>query len=107
MDQIVVDGVDVEDDEQDDQGRERDFLEPGGDKFLQPDDEQDAARWRGPYIKDPEKLKDAWGRELIYQCPGEVNDESYDLRSRGPDGEDGTDDDIANYIVDEVTRRAH
>ena len=46
-------------------------------------------RWR-PYL---EKVpKDGWGREFIYISPG-VN-RPYELRSKGPDGEEGTEDDI-------------
>ncbi|HSW44311.1 MAG TPA: type II secretion system major pseudopilin GspG [Phycisphaerae bacterium] len=62
-----------------------------------PDDEAVAAKWRGPYIESTDKLKDAWGRDLKYKAPGEFNATSYDLWSVGPDGEDGTDDDIANW----------
>lgn len=65
----------------------------------------DAAKWHGPYINDVAKLKDPWGHDLKYKCPGDVNANGYDLWSMGPDGESGTDDDIANYHVDEVFRR--
>lgn len=76
-------------------------------KYLteKPDDEEQAAKWRGPYIEDPEKLKDPWNHALFYKCPGDVNESTYDLYSAGPDGEEGTDDDIANYMVGEVVRR--
>jgi len=57
----------------------------------------DAGKWRGPYIQDVAKLKDPWGNELKFKCPGEVNTESYDLWSTGRDGQDGTDDDVTNY----------
>ncbi len=66
-----------------------------------PDDEAVASRWRGPYIQDANKLKDAWHRDLKYKAPGEVNQGSYDLWSTGPDGEDGTDDDITNWAKEE------
>lgn len=46
-------------------------------------------RWRKYLDKVP---KDGWGREFIYISPG-VN-RPYELRSRGPDGEEGTEDDI-------------
>jgi len=46
-------------------------------------------RWRQYLEKVP---RDAWGRELIYISPG-VN-HPYELRSKGPDGEEGTEDDI-------------
>jgi general secretion pathway protein G len=62
-----------------------------------PDDEDLADKWSGPYIEDPNSLKDAWQRDLQYKSPGENNEDSYDLWSYGPDGEDGTDDDIGNW----------
>jgi len=65
--------------------------------YEKPDDEEEAEKWRGPYIDNPEKLKDPWGNELQYKCPGDVNEEGYDLWSTGPDGEDGTDDDLTNW----------
>ena len=40
---------------------------------------------------------DAWGHPLRYQCPGTHNPAAYDLWSRGPDGDDGTADDITNW----------
>ena len=46
-------------------------------------------RWKQYLDKIP---KDGWDREFIYISPG-VN-RPYELRSKGPDGEEGTDDDI-------------
>ncbi len=62
-----------------------------------PDDEAKAGKWAGPYITDPGSLKDPWGNELQYKAPGQFNPERYDLWSNGPDGQDGTDDDIGNW----------
>ena len=39
---------------------------------------------------------DPWGREYVYRCPGTVNTDGYDLLSLGPDGQEGTDDDVGN-----------
>ena len=61
-----------------------------------PDDDEDD-KWDGPYITDIESLKDPWGYELRYESPGDVREESYDLCCDGPDGEEGSDDDICNY----------
>jgi len=66
----------------------------------EPEDEDKAAKWqgRGPFINDLKKLKDPWGHELQYAKDGEFNGEGkYDLWSMGPDGEDGSDDDIGNW----------
>lgn len=62
-----------------------------------PDDEEEAKKWNGPYIKDAKDLRDAWQREIKYESPGKVNEGSYDLWSMGPNGQDGDDDDITNY----------
>ena len=46
------------------------------------------------YLK--EIPKDAWNQEFIFKCPGEHNSD-YDLSSKGPDRQEGTDDDIKNW----------
>ena len=59
-----------------------------------------AANWRGPYIKAREVPLDPWGNEFVYQSPGKVNTQWYDLLSLGKDGREGGDGDaadIANY----------
>lgn len=43
-------------------------------------------------IKD--RPKDPWGNDYVYVSPGDRNRRSFDLFSRGPDGTEGTDDDI-------------
>ncbi len=61
------------------------------------EDDNDSQRWRGPYLDQPVR-EDRWGNELVYHFPGEIRGESYyDLISVGPDGEEGTDDDITNH----------
>jgi general secretion pathway protein G len=57
--------------------------------------------WRGPYLKGHDTLKDGWGREIRYLCPGKHYAEGYDLISAGRDGKFDTDDDIANYSLSE------
>lgn len=54
-------------------------------------------RWKGPYVKKRVIPKDPWGNEYIYAFPGSENTNSYDLSSGGPDGQTGTDDDLANW----------
>ncbi|MCP4592898.1 MAG: hypothetical protein GY842_19350 [bacterium] len=55
------------------------------------------SRWDGPYVGTSGLLNDPWGRRYEYQCPGEHNQERYDLWSVGPDGTSGTADDIGNW----------
>lgn len=52
--------------------------------------------WKGPYLKKKSDFKDPWGNAYIYVSPGVHNDD-YDIKSTGPDGQDGGDDDIANW----------
>lgn len=59
------------------------------------DDEEDVAKWDGPYLKEASP-KDTWGFEWVYRSPSEVEGIAYDLLSVGPDGEEGTDDDLTN-----------
>ncbi len=59
--------------------------------------------YKGPYIDGYfEEKKDPWGKPYRYKCPGQFNEESYDLWSSGPDGEDSEgkagSDDIKNWI---------
>lgn len=58
---------------------------------------RDAQNWKGPYMKDIPK--DPWGNDYKYESPGKVNSTGYDLLSMGPDGQEGGDDDIANYTT--------
>lgn len=64
-------------------------------------EDESQKKWTGPYIEDPESLKDPWGHEYGYRFPGEHGDENtYDLWSNGPDGEEGTEDDIVSWKTD-------
>ena len=40
---------------------------------------------------------DPWGHEYVYQSPGSHNHNGYDVFSMGPDGHEGTEDDITNW----------
>lgn len=60
-------------------------------------------RYNGPYMEGAfEALKDPWGQAFIYKSPGDVNEDSYDLYSVGPDGKDDRgkegSDDIKNWV---------
>ena len=51
--------------------------------------------WHGPYLdKIPQ---DPWGHNYIYTYPGRHNTSSFDLLSVGPDGKQGTSDDVNNW----------
>lgn len=62
-----------------------------------PSDKLTADRWEGPYIEDNKALVDPWGNQYKYSPNGKHNPERYDVWSLGPDGQDGSDDDIGNW----------
>ena len=53
--------------------------------------------WKCPDIRDV--LNDPWGRPYVYLAPGEHNRDGFDLFSLGPDGLQGTEDDVAAWSV--------
>ena len=54
--------------------------------------------WDGPYM---EKIpKDTWHEDYIYRFPGEHN-KYYDIFSKGPDRQEGTEDDLTNWSDEE------
>lgn len=56
-----------------------------------------AKNWHGPYVDGGKIPADPWGNAYIYYFPGKHNATGYDLSSAGPDGKEGTDDDIGNW----------
>lgn len=52
--------------------------------------------WKGPYLAKAVPA-DPWGKPYIYRNPGTRNVDGYDLLSVGPDGNEGTEDDIGNW----------
>lgn len=59
-------------------------------------DEEERSKWAGPYLKEP-RPKDQWDHAWIYRAPSEIEGFAFDIVSIGPDGQDGTDDDISNH----------
>jgi len=60
-----------------------------------PSDDKLAEKWHGPYLdRSP---VDPWDNEYKIAVPGKHNTDSYDVWSMGPDGQDGTADDIGNW----------
>jgi general secretion pathway protein G len=58
---------------------------------------QRAERWAGPYGEGSKPPLDPWGEPYQYEYPGKHNKSSYDIWSKGPDHQSGTDDDIGNW----------
>ena len=67
------------------------------DLINKPNETNVADRWSGPYLKEFGALRDPWDNEIRYAQPGKHNPDSFDVWSVGPDGQDGTDDDIGNW----------
>ena len=57
----------------------------------------DVTVWNGPYFGRSTMPKDPWGHPYVYKCPGDHNTTGYDLSSYGPNGQEGSDDDIDNW----------
>jgi len=62
-----------------------------------PADLPPGAMWGGPYLKDNQVPIDPWGSPYQYAAPGSNNPQGYDLWSLGPDGVEGSEDDIGNW----------
>lgn len=64
---------------------------------LDPDAQQ--GKWK-KYLEEP-LPKDRWNNEWGYRAESESEDRDYDLWSNGPDGEEGTEDDITSWSDEE------
>ncbi len=66
------------------------------DLVTKPSDAAQAEKWHGPYL-DGALKPDPWDNDYQFAQPGKHNPESFDVWSNGPDGQNGTDDDIGNW----------
>jgi general secretion pathway protein G len=62
----------------------------------EPSDPKLAKNWH-QYMKANEDLIDPWDNPYKYESKGKKNAGGYDVWSMGPDGQDGTTDDIGNW----------
>ncbi|MFV2065376.1 MAG: type II secretion system major pseudopilin GspG [Pirellulales bacterium] len=68
----------------------------------EPSDPDAAEKWDGPYLEAAEIPKDPWGNDYQYEYPPSHGKYDFpDIWSYGPDGEEGTDDDIVNWEKEE------
>ena len=58
---------------------------------------QELVSGKKKYLRDMNK--DPWGRPYVYIVPGQHYPDSFDLLSLGPDGQQGTADDVAPWLV--------
>ena len=69
-----------------------------------PSDLPNQDKWFGPYLRARGNAvpKDPWGNEYVYEYPGKNQEQDLpDIWSIGPDRQDGTDDDVGNWMVEE------
>lgn len=52
--------------------------------------------WTKPFTQQ-KTFRDPWGNDYRYNTPGDKSGMEYDLYSIGPDGQDGSEDDIGNW----------
>ncbi|MCC6321649.1 MAG: type II secretion system major pseudopilin GspG [Phycisphaerales bacterium] len=64
--------------------------------FKKPND-VDTTAWHGPYLSNPEMIKDPWGRAFILRIPPEKNAD-FDIVSYGADGKPGGKDDDTDIV---------
>jgi general secretion pathway protein G len=67
-----------------------------------PSDPKLAKRWAGPYLKENKSLIDPWQNPYQYNSKGTNNKGGYDVWSMGPDGQNNTEDDLGNWVTDQV-----
>jgi general secretion pathway protein G len=67
------------------------------DLVTKPGDAKLANRWGGPYLDKVDR--DPWDNEFRIAAPGKHNSDTFDVWSTGPDGQDGSADDIGNWEV--------
>ncbi len=51
---------------------------------------------RKPLLKSEKDIKDPWEEEILYFSPAKSSKAEFELVSKGPDKQQGTDDDISN-----------
>jgi general secretion pathway protein G len=56
-----------------------------------------SAAWKGPYVNNPDELKDPWGNKFILVIPG-VKNMDFDIVSYGADGQPGGDGENEDII---------
>ena len=56
------------------------------------------AGWNGPYVKDPDGIRDPWGRPFAYHLPSQRPGHPFDIISLGADGKIGGDGENADLV---------
>ncbi len=59
-----------------------------------------AGGWSGPYLPDPEAIRDPWGRTYLYRNPGQHREvDVYTLGADNKEGGTGEDQDVGNWTT--------
>ncbi len=67
----------------------------------EPEDLGEGSPWDGPYLETDDVPSDPWNNPYQYEWPSTHGKADYpDIWSFGPDGEEGTEDDIVNWKQD-------
>jgi len=66
-----------------------------------PSDLPNPDKWFGPYLDSQVVPKDPWDHVYQYEYPSKNQELWPDIWSFGPDGQDGTDDDVGNWMIEE------
>lgn len=70
-----------------------------------PGEIENPKKWTGPYVDN--LPKDPWGHDYQYAYPPTNGKKDFpDIWSLGPDGEDGTEDDIQNWAEEGTTEES-
>jgi general secretion pathway protein G len=69
------------------------------DLITKPSNDAGADRWAGKYMEIQSLPTDPWDKPYKFAAPGKKNSDTFDVWSAGPDGQDGTDDDIGNWTT--------
>ncbi len=73
--------------------------------YAAPEDLGENAAWDGPYGDGDDVPTDPWGNAYQYAFPSAQGERDFpDIWSMGPDGEDGTEDDICNWSKDDASQ---
>ncbi len=78
----------------------RDYPAELNELTTKPGDSNASKRWAGPYLDATKMPLDPWDQDYKFVAPGKHNPDSFDIWSMGPDGQDGTDDDIGNWELE-------
>lgn len=72
--------------------------ESGGDGLDDGSETDGGSNWDGPYLKGTTLPKDPWGKAYKYEYPPtHGKGDEPDIWSAGPDGEEGTEDDVVSW----------